>query len=139
MGRRKLLLGVGTATLLVLAGHLLLPLLPRPGAGITPDNYERIQVGMTEKEVEAVLGARAGDYSGGRAYFPASEHRPRIPRAIRPRERGFGPDETLHMWAGDEVAVYVWFDGAGRAVDKMLRPLRPDGGPWDRLRRLLPW
>ena len=132
MSRRKLLLGVSVPALLVLAG-LLLTLLPRPGAGITPASYERIRVGMTEKEVEAVLGVRPGDYSGGRAYFPASPRRPGWPPL------GSGRRETLRMWAGDEVAVYVWFDDGGQAVDKMLRPLRPDGGPWDHLRGLLPW
>jgi hypothetical protein len=59
-----LLLGVGLLALLGVAGWLLLAIVSRPGSGITRANYERIQKGMTEGEVETVFGCPAADYSG---------------------------------------------------------------------------
>jgi hypothetical protein len=35
------------------------------GCQITYENYQRIRAGMTRTEVEALLGCRPGDYSGG--------------------------------------------------------------------------
>jgi hypothetical protein len=50
-----------------LAGFLVLVLLwpppPRPGAGVTRENFDRICVGMTEAELTGVFGCPAGDYS----------------------------------------------------------------------------
>ena len=134
MHKRRLLLGAGVLALLGLAALLLMWPTPRPGAGITPENYERIRAGMTEREIAGVLGVRAGDYSGGRAYFPADPRWPRLPHGFEIKGQ-----ETLRMWAGDEVAVYVWFDWRGTAVDKMLRPVPPGDSLWERLRLLLPW
>src|SRR5690349_19624110 len=56
MRRRRLLLGVGMLALLGLAGWFMLahPLHPRPV--ITKANFDRIEEGMTAKQVEAILG-----------------------------------------------------------------------------------
>ena len=69
MRRRRLLLGSGALALLGLAGMLVVTQLLRAGPAITPASYERIREGMTEAEVEAVLGGPPGDYTNGR-YVP---------------------------------------------------------------------
>jgi hypothetical protein len=134
--RRLLLLGVAALALLGLAALLFALFVPRPGAGITRENFERIRTGMTEREVEGILGARSGDYSGGRAYIPASPLSRDTQSLHRPLGDGEG-DTVLRWWAGEEVAVYVWFDWRAQAMDKMFRPVPPGGSLLDRLRRLL--
>src|SRR5947209_4405380 len=57
------------AVFLVLLGVLLPVLLPRPSK-VTRAAFERIEVGMNQKEVEAVLGGPPGDYRN--APIPAS-------------------------------------------------------------------
>src|SRR5580704_4627317 len=57
MRRRRLLLG----TVVMLAAGLLAAWLDYAGAGITLENYERIQTGMTLEDVQAVLGGPPRD------------------------------------------------------------------------------
>jgi hypothetical protein len=54
--RKRLLLGGGLTVCLGILVPLLLPLLHRPGPGVTRENFLRIRKGMTEKEVGAILG-----------------------------------------------------------------------------------
>jgi hypothetical protein len=86
---------------------------PRPG--ITEANGARIQVGMTLREVEALLGEPAG-----------SEFREAYDPAVRWR-----------AWEGPAIRASVAFDVRGKVVDKTLRP-QALAEPWFyRWRRLL--
>ena len=134
MNRRRLLV-VGALALLGLAGVLLAWLTPRPGAGITQENSERIREGMTEQEVEAVLGCPAGNYRG--------------PESVL-QERGIplwvsvdgdcedGPQ--LKLWVGPRFAVHVLVDCRGRVVQSSGHEVEPLS-LWEvlaeRVRRLL--
>ena len=59
MQRRKLLVVLAGLAVVVAAGAFVL--WPRPDR-ITRENYERIRVGMSSAEVEAILGGPPGDY-----------------------------------------------------------------------------
>jgi hypothetical protein len=85
-----IVLVVGCAILLV---ALMAPFL-LPGGNITRRNFERIKVGMKEKEVEDILGPK-GDYSSG------------IELA--------GP---APQWMTNNALVWVWFDSERRVISK---------------------
>jgi hypothetical protein len=111
---------------------LLLP--PRPGAGITHENFKRIQDGMTLNEVECILGGPEGSYTNRRdvEWFSV--------------DCNSLVDEK--MWYGDEVIIKVYFpskslafstgksEGTAVGKDIMFLPLEPSR---DRLKRLFPW
>ncbi len=124
MSRRGVLLAVGALALLGLAGFVTFLYLTRPAPGVTPENFQRLRLGMTESQVEAVLGSAGEDYPGAPA----------------------GPDRVL-AWDGPGIEVVVYFT-KGRVSRGVL--LRQDGTwvqtedadnlPWiDRLRLLVPW
>jgi outer membrane protein assembly factor BamE (lipoprotein component of BamABCDE complex) len=103
-------------------GVALVTLLPRyTGSGITEANYRRIMTGMTEAEVETVLGCPPGNYTDGRALclraytsFP-----------------GLGERE----WVGLRGTVVAWFRVEDRRlVSAEFREtlLWPQPGWWDR-------
>jgi hypothetical protein len=72
MRRRRLMLGVGLVTL-VLAGTGSALLLLAPPDPISPEGAARIEVGMTEEDVERVLGGeKAGFGIGGLWHWTAA-------------------------------------------------------------------
>ncbi len=84
-----------------LIAALVLIVLATPVAGITPDRCARIRPGMTQDQVEAILGAPPGWYDGitGLRYLGSSSD-------------SKGP---MGMeWAGDRGSIEVIFDGSGR-------------------------
>jgi hypothetical protein len=105
MRRRRLLLGAGLLGLLRLGAVLTWLLVPRPGAGITRGNVERIREGMTEGEVEAVLGCPAGNYSGKKA-----EGLSAIPLLVESRFPYPPAERVWRLWVGEETAVLVAFE-----------------------------
>jgi outer membrane protein assembly factor BamE (lipoprotein component of BamABCDE complex) len=70
---------------------------PRPSA-ITKENANRIQVGMTLQEVEAILGGPARDdtHGAGRAFFVFGTE-------------GVNCDQ-VHRWIGAESSLWIAFD-----------------------------
>lgn len=94
--RRASLFVVGSLVLFVLAilaGYCLNFL----GDPVNRANYRRIAAGMTEQEVESLLG-------WGQEY------------SDRPDFSDF--QGTQLTWCGDEYSVVVWFDEDGRVVHK---------------------
>jgi hypothetical protein len=138
MHRNRLLLGAGALALLGIAGPVAL-LIPRPGAGITRENYERIGKGMTEAEVEDALGCPPGDYTGGRyappAYLPAGVGL-LIPDLNDPDFKW----PKVAQWVGQDLAIEVWFAPDDRVAVAVCREVFPVPG-WlhTRLRRWLSW
>jgi hypothetical protein len=95
--------------LLSLAVILLgMPMLFHPHR-IRPESFERIRAGMTEAEVQELLGAPAGNYDGFKRsmidIYPVSG-------LVLPAEPG---DDKF--WASRHGAVRVSFDNHGRVVD----------------------
>jgi hypothetical protein len=62
MRKRTLLVALAGLTVVVAAGVVVL--WPRASSRVTPENFDRIRKGMTQQEVEAVLGP-PGDYRTG--------------------------------------------------------------------------
>ena len=56
--RKRLLVAAGTMAGLAGVGLVVLAMLP-PAPGVTKLNFDRIEIGMTEADIEALLGRRA--------------------------------------------------------------------------------
>lgn len=126
--RKRLFLGLGLPALLLLGGYLLLWLTIPPGYRITDENLERILPGMTEKEVERILGVPAGNYSGKRGYF-ASRPPDELERLLRQGHK---------EWVGEGLSIVVRFNEQG-VVLNASRGANFGSSPsfLDRLRRWL--
>jgi|SRR6516225_9754709 len=99
--KRKPLLLILTSLISVLLVAYVTLWLTAPRHRITLENILAIKNGMTELEVEARLGARAGDYSSWKhGEFLA---------ALGAKGK---------MWVGDHASVFVHFDKNGRVVGK---------------------
>ncbi len=109
MTRRGLLLLAAAVALGPLVGCWLLT----PRTAIMRWNAARIEIGMTPAEVEAILGGPARQEGG--------------PYLMTMR----APDM---LWETPDLAVCVWFDGAGRV--RSVRVYHDDGPP-EFLRRWL--
>ena len=76
MKRKRIWAAGFVACLLGLGGFLFLEVLPaRTHVTIDKSVYDRIRVGMTEKEVEAILPFPPGDYSNAVSYGTAGPER----------------------------------------------------------------
>ena len=142
-----LLFGVG------LAGLFMWLALPPP---ICRENAEKVRMGMTEPQVEAMFGGPAGDYTSGRplvgdareADVPhwstgsLAEYQDHL---VQPPGGGFigGAGGNLagaaveKEWKGDWGWVMVWFDEAGKVTEMPeFTPVRPQQeSVLDKLRR----
>jgi hypothetical protein len=125
-----LLVAVGAAALAGFA-YLLL----RPASPINPRAYRRIQEGMTQSEVEAILGLAPGDYRSRAAREDESswwtqEMRGAYLRTHPPRSMydEAPSDWRNRFWLGDEYEISVWLDGDGRvrlwSLEAKSRPKR---------------
>ena len=109
MKRKRLLLILGCLAAVLLAGYATL-LVTGPRHRISEGNFAAIEKGMTEKEVEAILGASAGDYSSGKVIVL-------IVGALQ-------EDEGTKEWVGDDCCVAVRFQD-GRVVETTCWPVAP--------------
>jgi hypothetical protein len=111
---------VGAGLAAVLAGASVFVLWPQPSQ-VTRENYDRIRVGMSRAEVEAILGP-PGDYRTGDTE-PDRD-------AADGQEIHVGPDDpTLYDvqvdWRGDRARVSVVLSPAGRVAIKCYTASRP--------------
>ena len=103
-----------TAALLLFATLFLFPLLAPPPHRIDEAHFQLITEGMTEAEVEAIFGVRAGSYDWARpkmefdwlALFDGLDGRPA--RLGQRREN----------WMSRHGAYAVWFDERGHVKGK---------------------
>jgi hypothetical protein len=124
MTRRRLFLASGFVALLLAPLIFFVLVLMGPRHRITPDSFKRIQPGMIEMDVEAILGVPAGDHGELRLLAPI------LPR-LEVREKA---------WCDDEWVLFVSFDEKGIVTGhKHLNwNLHPDlKGPVARLRHRL--
>jgi hypothetical protein len=134
--RWRLLLAVGLLAYLGLGALVAVPCLPPPKPGVTVESFRRLDLGLTEEQVEDVLGTPA--QSSTRICPDLDEPDGRLPPA---------QDITVKFWRGERCSVTVSFSGRafegelqtddGRVV--FLSSRRPEPTFWDRLRRLLRW
>jgi hypothetical protein len=103
MWRRKLL--VTLAGLLVFAAFIYAPCLSL----ITRRNYDRIQVGMTQDEVEAILGSPGDFRNAENEYDMAPEHQPADVFG-----RGNPSGNLTTLWRSDAADVGLNFDQSGK-------------------------
>jgi hypothetical protein len=117
MSRRVYLVGLGLALVALALAFTDWALSLQ--AGVTEANFKRIRVGMTEAEVEGLMGGRGEDRTGcRRAYDPTTRWR----------------------WKGPAGYAYVNLDGTGRVEEAEWYPTRePQPGPLARLRTWLGW
>jgi hypothetical protein len=97
MKHKRLLLFLGCLAAVLLAGYATLRLTARQHR-ITRENVQVIEKGMTEDQVEVILGAPAGDYSSKRRF--------QFRHVLAKRWSG-------KFWGSDEAAIWVHFDEAG--------------------------
>jgi hypothetical protein len=135
--RKVPLVLVGLVAVLGAAGLVLWLTVPR--SRITKESFDAIEVGMTEQEVEAILGRLPGDYSGGRGppqrmslHFSYYHH------ASSPYRLSNGK-RTYLRWVAEQAEVGVFFDVEGRVTLKHFNPAEsghPEG-PVGKLLHLL--
>jgi hypothetical protein len=113
--RRLLLFGLPAVLSVALVAAWLL----WPRTAITPENYEKIQAGMTLAEVEAILGGPARDETAG-------PPRTAMIQSVRPDRE----------WNSDRVSIWVYLDAEGRVRECRAIPVPAESG-LDRLRRWL--
>src|SRR5215208_1151131 len=86
---------------------------PRDPGPICPDSFQRLELGMTQAEIEGVLGLLPGDYYTG----PRQIGRLPGPFINRIQQKGERPSyDDCAKWMGDYYFIGVAFDGDGKAV-----------------------
>jgi hypothetical protein len=101
--KKRLLLRLGLATLLGLAGFVAYLWWTLPTSGINRASEWRIRKGMTKQQVEVIVGMPPGDYR------PASDEL-RWLRRRTPIGMG-GPGHWTSLWYSDEGILTVDFEG----------------------------
>jgi hypothetical protein len=129
MSKRKRLLLMVAAALASLGALGLALWLFWPRSPINRASFERIEVGMTLKQVEALLGGPRRDESTSPVVPDVPQHE------YLPDFGHFLWRESF--WVSDTLGVRVDFDADGRVTRKACIPLRMAESPFDRLRRWL--
>jgi hypothetical protein len=113
MTKKRLLLildGVVLAVAVIAVVVLLLwPENPRLARGrlISWEHYEQIKKGMSQDEVEAILGGPPGDFSTNLRFFI--------------RLDGFDAKPSWERWTGDEACIEVHFGEDGKVEGKSFQ------------------
>lgn len=105
MPRRRLLIAFGVFTILV-AVALAVFILTRTRLNIDAATAARISQGMTEAEVDAVIGGPEGSYGRGFLLGRTEFDVGKVIVGAAKRKR----------WSGDLGIILVWFDGGGRVM-----------------------
>jgi hypothetical protein len=120
--KRRWLLWLGCFPFVVCFALLGLQLLP-PVPGVTLGNYERIQVGMTQQEVETILGRPADRDADARAVVNNALWREEF--------------KALAWRSGEAAEVWVLFHENGTVYEKCTIGMDPPQTFLDQWRRRL--
>jgi hypothetical protein len=110
MSRRRILLGVGALMALVAVGLVVFVLI-RPRPTIDEATKNRIQPGMTEAEVDAIIGAPEGVYTPGN--FITGQKAFEIGIAMQGAAK-------RKKWVGEHGMIQVFFDNQGKVITAMF-------------------
>jgi hypothetical protein len=126
-----LLLGFGTALFLW------------PSDPITAESWKRIRLGMTEKEVEAILGGPGMSFDAQNflKQLPQAPFLFEDPHLEEPADKGlFVVGDRNKLWSGRRGMIEIEFDNENRVCWKSFQGMRwTNGGILDRLRDWLGW
>jgi hypothetical protein len=112
--RRVLVACGGVAVFALLLAATVAALVPRPTPPPVQPGYALIRDGMTEPEVEALLGGPRGVYGPGvRSHF-------KVITAY-----GFGPGGHCSVWHFPGYEITITFDAGGRVCAKRVSPPPP--------------
>src|SRR5438552_3315354 len=98
MRKRKLLVALGVAALLIVALPVVVLLAIGDDPRVASSDLDRVQTGMTLAEVESIFGGPA------------------------PRSRPYPPGVKRLIWDGYEGHAGVTFDATGSVIDKSYTP-----------------
>jgi hypothetical protein len=113
--RRVLVACGGVALFALLLAATVAALVPRPVPPPVHPGYALIRDGMTEPEVEALLGG------------PRGPHDPALWNIRLTSACGFGPRGHTSYWYFPGHKITVYFDGSGHVRDKEVGPPPPAG------------
>jgi hypothetical protein len=134
---RLLLFGLTAAVLAIMLAAWAL----WPRTAITRENADKIRMGMTLAEVEAILGGPARDESTASLTDDNLDMElVGIPEILFDAtcDGEMVPASNRKLWISDSVVVRVCFDAEGRALCNESVPVRrAELSPLDRLRRWL--
>jgi hypothetical protein len=121
---RRVALILTALTAMALCAYLVLSHSPS-AEGITLENFNKIDEGMDEQQVERILGIAAGDCSNGELYGIG---------IVSANICFYCPPEQLRAstkrWSSDKAEVTVWFDDrsggvVGKSFHHPIRIARP--------------
>ena len=141
MNRRQLLLGVGLLILLGLAG-VLVACLAKSEERVSPATFRRIEQGMTEAQVEQIMGRLADDEEVGLGQLRRGVHYEETPGSwALSRNGAFRVKPVGKMWMSADRQGLIWVDFiSGRVAGAAYSTASPARKSFlDRLRRRLPW
>ena len=122
--RRRLYLGAALAVAAIIG--LIALYQTRDRGPIRFDNFEQIRVGMTEAEVEQLLGCKAGDHTTGLVQVQGRSHDgTKVWVDIPP-----GVIIAPNQWLGDRGAIKVLYDGHGKVKSAEVSRGRPATTNW---------
>jgi hypothetical protein len=106
-------------------------LMPAGNPRLTKENYGRLEPGMSQEDVEALLGP-PGDFRTGPT---VCEFMISLDYLKAAGLWGKNPELSEQHWDGDEAEITVFFDTDGRVVRSHLFPMGPKSvGLFDLLR-----
>jgi hypothetical protein len=138
MKRKPPLMFLGCIAAVLLALFWMLPLKTSRNDKITLESREKIRVGMTEQEVEAILGGPAGVYAPVRntgeycvsSGFTSSSVAMVSGKSLIQRQGG-------KEWVGETTAIFVQFDQNSKVSTFMAGLAIPNESFFTKLRRWL--
>jgi hypothetical protein len=137
MKRKLKWIGVVLAVLVVGFGVTFV-LLPRDR--ITVDSYNKIRIGMTEKEAEEILGGPGIKFREAERKYGKHFRGREIQLEDRVGEQKGKIETDTKLWIGRRQILFIDFDQSGHVRTKHLDELRSaDSSFLDRLRDWLGW
>jgi hypothetical protein len=120
------------AGLAVAVAVVVIALWPTRPNRVTRENYDRIQIGMTQAEVEAILGP-LGDYAtvpfdNGRSEVDPSDLYSQVVRSFSSIDDA--SNRVRACWSGNDYLIVITFDPKSEVISKgCTEQLRIEQGP----------